>query len=153
MAHNNMSLGLKLIIGFHILNLVLWFFGQTWAVIDYDAVASWGLQDPRALLNPAIVEVNRGIGLADTFILLPIFLLATIGLLRKKFWGAVFSWMAFAITLYWPTVFWCSQFFFASNGITHYPTAISAIILPAIFMGFSIWGSWYLYREHVTNQR
>jgi len=108
----NFTLPIKLIIGFHVLNLVLWFFGQTWAVFDYDTAASWGLQDPRILIDPAIVEVNRGIGLTDTFILLPIFLLATIGLLKRKFWGNVFSWMAFALTFYWPVVFWCSQYFF-----------------------------------------
>ena len=58
--------GVKVIIGFHLCSFVLWFFGQSMAVVAYDTVADWGLQGPRDLLDPVIVEVNRGIGLTDT---------------------------------------------------------------------------------------
>ncbi len=136
--------GVKVIIGFHILNLLLWSFGQTGAVFFYDTVAAWGLQDPRALLDPAIVEVNRGIGLADTLVMFPLFAVAVVGLVRGKFFGAVASWLVFGITLYWPVVFWTSQLFFRRGGIEYRPTPAAAIVLPAAFMLFAAWGSWYL---------
>ena len=72
-------LGIKIIIGFHLLNIILWTIGQGGAVISYDTVAKWGLQDPRELIDPIIVEVNRAIGLTDVIILIPLFIIAVIG--------------------------------------------------------------------------
>ena len=69
-----LPLGIKVIIGFHLFSFVIWLIGQTGAVIAYDTSAKLGLQDPRSLLDPVIVEVNRGIGLADTIIMLPLFI-------------------------------------------------------------------------------
>lgn len=93
-------LGIKIIIGFHLLNILLWTIGQGGAVISYDTIAQWGLQDSRELIDPVIVEVNRAIGLADMIIMIPLFLIAVIGLWRQKFYGAVFSWLALGITFY-----------------------------------------------------
>jgi hypothetical protein len=139
--------GIKVIIGFHIFSFAIWSFGQTGAVIDYDRVAEWGLQDPRVLIDPVIVAVNSGIGLADTIIMLPFFVVATIGLLRMRFYGAVASWLAFGMTLYWPTVFWCTQGFYAAAGITHVPTSPLTVVLPGVFLLVAAWGSWYLGRN------
>ncbi len=138
-------LGIKVILGFHLFNIILWFFGQTLAVFNYDLVASWGLQDQRALIDPIIVEVNRGIALADTIILLPLFVIAFIGLLKSKIYGLITSLLAFGISLYWPVVFWSSQYFFAKEGIKHNPTQIEAIIMPGVIFIIAAWGSWYLY--------
>jgi hypothetical protein len=137
-------LGIKVILGFHLFNTIIWFFGQTLAVFNYDLVASWGLQDPRSLIDPAIVEGNRGIALADTIILLPLFVIAILGLLKRKIYGLITSLLAFGISLYWPVVFWSSQYFFKSEGINHQPTQPEAIILPGIIFIIAAWGSWYL---------
>jgi len=139
--------GIWIIVVFHIVNLILWTLGQTLAIFNYDLVASWGLQDQRDLIDPAIVEVNRGIALADTYLLLPVFLIAVIGLVRLRWFGAIASWMAFALTLYWPVVFWSSQKFLAEAGIKHQPMSIAVVLLPACFMAFSLWGTWYLARQ------
>jgi hypothetical protein len=139
--------GVKVIIGFHVFSFVIWFFGQSGAVVSYDKVAEWGLQDPRALVDPVIVQVNRGIGLADTIVMLPLFIVATIGLLRRRFYGAVASWLVFGMTLYWPLVYWCSQGFYAEAGILHQPTSIFAIVLPGSLLLIAGWGSWYLSRN------
>ena len=80
--------GVKVIIGFHLCSFVLWFFGQSVAVVAYDTMADWGLQGPRDLLDPVIVEVNRGIGLTDTLVMLPLFIVAAAGLARKRFFGS-----------------------------------------------------------------
>jgi hypothetical protein len=142
------QLGFKVVIGFHLLNILLWTIGQGGAVISYDTVALWGLQDAREFLNPAIVEVNRGIGLADIFIMIPLFIIAAIGLWRQKFWGAVFSWLALGITLYWPIVFLCSQFFFGQAGIKYNPTPVSTIVILSMILTFTIWASWYLAKNY-----
>jgi hypothetical protein len=73
-------LGVKFVIGFHLVNIILWTIGQGGAVISYDKIAGWGLQDARNLLDPAIVEVNRGIGAADMIAIMPLFIIAVIGL-------------------------------------------------------------------------
>ena len=146
---SQLHLGFKLIIGFHFVSLVLWFLGQTLAVVAYDMVAGWGLQDPRALVDPVIVEVNRAIGLTDTIVMLPFHALAAIGLLRGRFYGAVASWLVFGITMYWPVTFWASQSFYAAAGIDHMPMTLGYALLPAAAALFAGWGSWYLYRNRL----
>lgn len=141
-------LGIKFIIGFHLFNILLLTIGQGGAVISYDTVAEWELQAPRNLIDPVIVEVNRGIGLADIITLIPLFILAVIGLWRLKFFGAVASWLALGITVYWPVVFWSSQYFYGQAAIKYQPTQISAIIIPSVFAGFALWASWYLFKNH-----
>jgi len=140
-------LGVKVIIGFHLVSLLLWLVGQTGAVVAYDTVAGWGLQDPRNLLDPAIVEVNRGIGLADTLVMLPLHAAAALGLWKGRFYGVVTSWMVFGVTVYWPLVFWCSQYFFDRAGVTYNPTGPAAVLLPGIFLLVAVWGTWYLARN------
>lgn len=141
-------LGIKIIIGFHLLNIVLWTFGQGGAVFFYDTAAKWGLQDPRELIDPVIVEVNRAIGLTDVILLIPLFIIAVIGLWRLKFYGAIFSWLALGITLYWPIVFWSSQFFYGQAGIKFQPTPMdTSIILSAIIL-FAVWASGYLFKNY-----
>jgi hypothetical protein len=144
--------GVKVIIGFHVLSFVLWFFGQSVAVVAYDMVAEWGFQDQRSLVDPVIVEVNRAIGLADTIVMLPLFIVAAIGLLRRKFSGAVVSWLVFGMTLYWPVVFWTSQGFYAAANIRHQPTAVAGIVLPGALLLIACWGSWYLCRNRAMFQ-
>jgi hypothetical protein len=143
---SGLPLGLKVIIGLHVVSFVLWFFGQSVAVVAYDSVAEWGLQDQRSLVDPVIVEVNRAIGLTDTIVMLPLFVVAAIGLLRKRFYGAVASWIAFGMTLYWPVIAWSSQGFYAAADIAHQPMTLGYIILPGAAFLIACWGSWYLYR-------
>jgi hypothetical protein len=142
-----LPLGFKVIIGFHVFSLVTWFLGQTMAVVAYDRVAEWGLQEPRALLEPAVVEVNRAIGLADTIVQLPLFVVGAVGLAYGRFYGAVASWLVFGMTVYWPVVFWCSQAFYRTAGVRHAPTSTSAIVLPACLFLIACWGSWYMTRR------
>jgi hypothetical protein len=144
---SGLPLGVKVIIGFHVFSLVIWFFGQSVAVVAYDKVAEWGLQDSRALVDPVIVQVNRAIGLTDTIVMLPLFIVAAVGLIRRRFHGAVASWLVFGMTLYWPVVFWCSQGFYAAASIRHQPTPLGYIILPGSLFLIACWGSWYLARK------
>ena len=140
-------LGIKIIIGFHLLNILLWTIGQGGAVISYDIVAKWGLQDPRKLIDPVIVEVNRGIGLADMLTMIPLFIIAVIGLWRLRFYGAVASWLALGITIYWPVVFWSSQYLYGQAGIKHNPIPMSVNLILALLLIFAVWASWYLFKN------
>ena len=144
MHHPPFPVAVKVILGFHVFNLVIWLIGQTGAVVAYDTVAAWGLQEPRDLVDPALVEVNRGIGLADTIVMLPLFAIAIVGLLRRRFYGAVASWLVFGMTIYWPVVYWCSQGFYARAGLRHVPVSAGTVILPGTLLLIAVWGSWYL---------
>jgi hypothetical protein len=139
--------GVWVIVAFHVLSLVLWLFGQTGAVVSYDTVAEWGFQEPRALLDPVIVEVNRSIGLTDTIIQLPLFAVAAFGLIRRRFYGAVASWLVFGVTLYWPVEAWSSKYFYARADIMSQPPGGVYFALPGALFLFALWGSWYLARN------
>ena len=141
-----LPLGVKVIVGFHIFSFVIWFFGQSVAVVAYDTVAGWGLQDPPDLIDPVIKQVNRAIGLTDTIVMLPLFVVAAVGLIRRRFYGAVASWLAFGMTLYWPVMAWCSQGFYAAAAIKHSPTTMAYILIPGVLLLIACWGSWYLAR-------
>jgi hypothetical protein len=145
-----LPLGIKIIVGFHVVSFVLWLFGQTGAVVAYDTVAGWGLQEPRTMTEPALVEVNRAIGLADTLLMLPLFLVAVVGLIRRRFIGAVASWLVFGMSLYWPLVFFCMHFFFSAAGIKHAPLSGAVITIPLAVMFIAAWGSWYLARNRTS---
>jgi len=147
MVDSRITLGIKLIIAFHGLNLVMWFFGQTWAVFDYDQAAEWGLQDQREFVDPVIVEVNRSIGLTDTLVMFPLHIIGIIGLLRMKMYGAVSSWMAMGMGVYWPMMFWCSQYFYSQVGIKYQPAPPEFIIVPGVFAAISILACWYLFKK------
>lgn len=144
---HKIKLGVKLIIGFHILNLIMFVVGQGGAVVAYDTVAEWGLQEARATCNPFIVVINRGIGLADAIIGIPLFIIAITGLWRQKHLGCITSWMVFGISLYWTTVAWSKQFFYFQYSIKCEPFSIGTHMVLAFVFLFSLWGSWYLYNN------
>ena len=145
--HKKAPLGIKLIIGFFILNLIMFVIGQGGAVISYDYVAKLGLQEARETIDPVIVVINRGIGLADVLIGVPLFILAIIGLWRLRFFGAVFSWMVLGISLYWPTVAWVKQYFYLQAGVKCQPFDIGTHSMLAFVFLFSVWASWYLFKK------
>ena len=141
------TLGIKLIIGFFILNLIIFVIGQGGAVVSYDFVAKLGLQEARETIDPLIVVVNRGIGLADFLIGVPLFILAIIGLWRLRFIGAVFSWMVLGISFYWTTVAWAKQSFYIQASVKCEPfNAGTHGVLAFVFI-VSVWASWYLFKN------
>jgi hypothetical protein len=143
-----MPLGVKFIIAFHLFNIVLWTIGQGGALVSYDTVARWGLQDPRDLVDPVIVAVNKGIGLADMVAMMPLFIVAVIGLWRLKFYGAVASWMVFGFSVYWPVVFWSSQYFYGQAGVKHQAIALSSHVILLSILFIAIWASCYLFKNY-----
>ena len=143
----NSPLGIKFIIGFFVLSIIIWIIGQGGAVISYDSVAKLGFQETRESVDPVIVEVNRGIALGDVVIQLPLFILGVVGLWRLRYYGAVASWMALAIHLYWTSAAWAKQFFYLNASIKCQPFALSLHGVLAFFFLFSAWASWYLFKK------
>ena len=141
------TLGIKLIIGFFILNLIMFVFGQGGAVVSYDYVAKLGLQEARETIDPLIVVINRGIGLADVLIGVPLFIFAIIGLWRLRFFGAVFSWMVLGISFYWTTVAWAKQSFYIQASVKCEPFNAGVHGVLAFVFVFSIWASWHLFKN------
>ncbi len=150
MTRSGRPIGVTTLILFHLFNLIIWFFGQTLAIFYYDMVAEWGLQEPRVLVDPVIVEVNRAIAIADTILILPLFLIATIGLWGMRFWGVVASWIVLGWLWYFPLVFWSSQALYAAADIRHAPTGMVGILVPATLCVIAAWGIWYLYRNRAV---
>ena len=142
-----MPLGIKFIIGFHILSIIFWVVGQGGAVIAYDTVAQWGLVEPRETIDPFILLINRAIGLADVIIGVPLFVIALIGLWRMRFYGAAFSWMVLGIGFYWTTIAWVKQYFYLQAGMKSLPFEIGTHGMLAFVFLFSAWASWYLIKN------
>ena len=142
-----LSLGIKLIIGFFILNLIIFIFGQGGAVVSYDYVSKLGLQEARETIDPVIVVINRGIGLADVLIGVPLFVLAITGLWRLRFYGVVFSWMVLGISFYWTTVAWAKQSFYMQASVKSQPFDIGTHGVLAFVFIFSVWASRHLYKN------
>ena len=141
------TLGIKFIIGFHILNIIFWTIGQGGAVIDYDTAAQMGFVAARETIDPVLVAINRGIGCADVIIGVPIFIIALIGLLRMRFYGFAFTWMVLGISFYWTTVAWIKQHFILQAGVKSLPFDIGTHGMLAFVFLFSIWASWYLFKK------
>jgi len=141
-------LGIKVVIGFFIFSIVVgWIIGQGGAVIAYDTVAAWGFHEPRENLDPVLVEVTRGIALGDVIIQVPLFALAVIGLWRLSSWGAVVAWLALGTNLYWTTIAWAKQYLQIQAGVYCQPFAIPTHSMLAFYFLFSVWASWYLYKN------
>ena len=146
-GRRRVPLGIWLIIGFFVLSTAIWVFGQGGALVAYDTVASLGFQDVRESVDPILVQVNRGIAFADVVVQVPLFVVAIIGLWRLRFYGAVASWLASGIHVYWPTAAWSKQYLHLQAGVKCEPFAPSLHGILAFFLLFAIWASWYLYRN------
>ena len=71
--------------------------GQTMAFINYEFTAALGLQEARDIVGAMGVAVNKGFGVGDTIIYVPLLALGLVGLARQKRWG-IFA-MAGALTI------------------------------------------------------
>ena len=141
------QLGIKFIIGFHILNIIIWIVGQGGSVIAYDTIAQWGLVEARETVDPFCIVINKAIGLADVIIAPPIFIIAVIGLWKMRFYGLMTSFMCFGIGFYWTAIAWVKQIFLIQAGVKCEPLDIGTHIMLGFVFLFSIWGSWYLYKN------
>lgn len=142
-----LTLGIKFIIVFHLLNIIFWVVGQGGAVVAYDTVAQWGLVEARDSIDPLIVVINRGIGLADVIIGVPLFIVATVGMWQMRFYGLMASFMVLGISFYWTMVAWIKQHFYLQAAVKCEPLSVGSHGMLGFVFVFSLWASWYLYKN------
>ena len=81
---------------------------QIYSLIDWEGAVKLGVQNESFTGNiaeRAIADVERGIAIADILWVLPITIIAFIGLLQKKFIGFVAAMMVFAVCVYFPLLY------------------------------------------------
>ena len=127
-----------------ILNLI-YLFGQTMAIVNYDFAVSIELQEPANEITDVGVAINKGFGFGDTFFYMPLFVVGIIGLLKRSTWGLYAMFGAMAITVYWPLVGLSTVFYAKGAPGWYFTDYTSYSILLTLIAIYGIWGLWFLY--------
>jgi len=101
---------------------------QAYSLIDWEGAVNLGLQNESFAGDAAervVANVERGIAMADIVWVLPLTIVAFIGLLRRKFIGFVAAMMVFAVCVYFPL-------FYAFRESMDFNIVLTAIVLWAI---------------------
>ncbi|MCK5534244.1 hypothetical protein KAI68_03935 [bacterium] len=141
------GLGFWILISIGILLSIMFLFGQTLSLFNYDLTVSLGLQESVEEVGEIGVAWAKGFAFGDTVLYLPLLLIGIIGLLKRKKWGVYSMFGSLAITVYWPIVSLFS-IFAGKNNINLNPDKFISysIILPLIAI-YGLWGMWFLYRN------
>lgn len=78
---------------------------QSYSLLDWEGAIELGIQDESFNGNAseqALADVERGIAIADIIWVLPLTIIAFIGLLKKRFVGFTAALMVFAVCVYFP---------------------------------------------------
>jgi hypothetical protein len=146
---NKRTIGFWVLVAFGIFFFVMLLVGQTMSFIDYDFTVSIGLQESKDMVGEMGVAINKGFGVGDTIIYLPLLVIGVVGLWFRKMWGLFAMAGALGVSAYWPMVV---IFFLAfAKGSTGFDftnfTSYTILLTPVTLYG--LWGLWYLY----TNRR
>lgn len=126
---------------------LLYLLGQTMAFINYDFTVMVELQEPIEEITEIGVAFNKGFGVGDTVVYLPLLITGIIGLVKRKQWGLFSMSGALAITIYWPIVCLATLLFAkGSQGFNFSDYTSYSIILPIISI-FGLWGLWFIYQN------
>ena len=124
--------------------LIAWLM-QAYSLLDWEGAIALGIQGESfrgGAVERALANVEWGIALADILWVLPITIIALIGILKNKLYGYTAAMMDFAICVYFPL------FFTIQRWDTDFETAIGAIILfaiPSILGIISLWHNRFRY--------
>jgi len=66
-----------------------------------------------------------------------------------RFYGLMASFMGFGIGFYWTAIAWVKQIFLVQAGVRSEPFDIGTHGMLAFVFLFSVWGSWYLYKNRL----
>jgi len=125
--------------------LVMLFAGQMMSFIDYEFTVSIGLQESVDVVGEMGVAVNKGFGVGDTIIYIPLLVIGLVGLWIRKKWGIYAMIGALGITAYWPMVaIFLLLFARGTPGFNFTNFTSYSILLTAITV-YGIWGLCYLY--------
>ncbi len=144
---NKRTIGFWILMIFGILILVILFIGQMMSFINYEFTVSIGLQESEDVIGEMGVAVNKGFGVGDTIIYIPLLVIGLLGLWIRKEWGVFAMMSALGITAYWPMVSLFLLLFAKGLPGFNFTNFISySIILIAISI-YGIWGLWYLFTK------
>ena len=145
--NNKRTAGFWVIMIVGMLLLAVLVFGQAMSFINYDFAVSMGLQESREVIGGMGVAVNKGFGVGDTIIYLPLLLLGLIGLWSRTMWGVFAMAGALAITAYWPMVALFLLLFARGTPDFHFTSYTSYTLILTLFTLYGLWGLLYLYKN------
>lgn len=134
---NQHPLGVWLAIFALILICLAWLM-QIYSLINWEGAVKLGFQDDSFtgdITERAMADVERGVAIADILWVLPITIIAFIGLFRKNFIGFIAAMMAFAVCVYFPL-------FYAFRESMSFDIVLAAIFLWAVPSLLGIYGLW-----------
>ena len=134
-----------MILGVFILLMLL--VGQMMSFINYEFTVSIGLQESVAVVGEMGVAVNKGFGVGDTIIYIPLLVIGLVGLWIGKKWGIYAMVGALGITAYWPMVAIFLLLFARGSPGFNFTNFTSYSILLTAFTLYGLWGLWYLYKN------
>lgn len=147
---NKRPIGIWFLMIIGMINLVMLFIGQMMAFINYDFTVSIGLQEPSNVVGAMGVAVNKGFGVGDTIIYIPLLIIGLFGLWFYKSWGIYVMLGALGITAYWPMVNLFILLFAKGTPGFYFSDYISYTILLTFITVYGLWGMWYLYKNRKT---
>lgn len=127
--------------------LVMLFIGQMMSFINYDFTVSIGLQEPENVVGEMGVAVNKGFGVGDTLIYIPLLIIGLLGLWFKKPWGIYSMLSALGITAYWPMISLFILLFAKGTPGFNFSDYTSYTILLTSITIYGVWGLWYIYKN------
>ena len=147
MARSKRTIGFWVLMILGVLILLMLVFGQMMSYINYDFAVSLGLQESVDKITVVGVAVNKGFGVGDTIVYLPLLIAGLVGLWLRKNWGIFTMLGALAITAYWPMV--CLFFLYFAKGLPGFGFSDYTLytILLSLITIYGVWGMWYLYKN------
>ncbi len=145
--NNKRTIGYWVIMIAGILLLLIIILGQTMSFINYDFAVSIGLQESKDVIGEMGVAVNKGFGVGDTIIYIPLLVLGLFGLGLRRMWGVFAMASALAITAYWPMVWIFLLLYARGTPGFHFTNFASYSIMLTLITLYGLWGLWYLYKN------
>ncbi|MBA7491718.1 hypothetical protein ES702_02266 [subsurface metagenome] len=144
---NKRTIGFWVLMIFGIFLFVILLVGQTMSFINYDFTVSIGLQESKDMVGEMGVAINKGFGVGDTIIYLPLLVIGLVGLWFRKMWGVFAMASVLGITAYWPMVCIFLVLFAKGSPGFNFTNFTSYTILLTAFTLYGLWGLWYLYKN------
>ena len=144
---NKRTIGFWVVMIVGILLLLMLILGQMMSFINYDFTVSIGLQESKDIIGEMGIAVNKGFGVGDTIIYIPLLIFGLMGLWFRKMWGLFAMASALSITAYWPMVsIFLLLYARGTTGFNFTDFAPYTIVLILITL-YGLWGLWYLYKN------
>jgi len=144
---DNKDIKFWILISASIILLMLLLIGQTYSLINYEMAVTLGLQESVQEVGEIGIVWAKGFAFADSFVYIPLLLLGTVGLLKRKKWGLNAMFGSCAISVYWPVVHLHAIYEGKDVFTLNHEKYITFPIILTLIILYGIWGMWYLYNN------